>query len=225
MVAAVALQRERKSRFVKLFDKTPAGVNCPHFHELVLSNGCPYDCTYCYLRLTFRGNKAPVLFNNGWEQVKSELDAAPGGVFSTGELADSLAVTPPLLDSAIDYFAGQTNKYLLLVTKSTNTRVLTQRDPSPQIIVSFSVNSTAASALYEPLCPSREERLLEAAKLRDLGWRVRIRLDPIIEEAGIPSQSLLPWAHSANTPGSITTLGRLLERVCRDRPMAECGTQ
>ena len=66
-------RRERKSKFVKLFDKTPPGVCCPHFYELVLSNGCPYDCSYCYLRLTFRGNTQPTLFVNGWEKVKSDL--------------------------------------------------------------------------------------------------------------------------------------------------------
>ncbi|MDP2857911.1 MAG: hypothetical protein Q8P50_08040 [Bacillota bacterium] len=91
--------RERKSDFVKLFDKTPAGVICPHFYELVLSNGCPYDCAYCYLRLTFRGHKSPVLFTNSWDRVRAEIEAIDQGVFSTGELADSLAVEPPLLQS------------------------------------------------------------------------------------------------------------------------------
>lgn len=172
--------RERKSDFVKLFDKTPAGVICPHFYELVLSNGCPYDCAYCYLRLTFRGHKSPVLFTNSWDRVRAEIEAIDQGVFSTGELADSLAVEPPLLQASIDYFTRQERKYLLLVTKSTNTRLLRRIRPSPQIIVSFSVNSMGAAQEYEAYCPDPAERLREAEEMLSLGWRVRIRLDPII---------------------------------------------
>jgi len=132
----LAIKRQRKSKFVRLFDKTPAGVVCPHFYELILSNGCPYDCSYCYLRLTFRGRTEPVLFQNGWESVRSEIDGVPRGVFSTGELADSLAVIPPLLPKALDYFTIQENKFLLMVTKSINTAVLCDRQPDTQRLVS-----------------------------------------------------------------------------------------
>jgi spore photoproduct lyase len=177
--------RDRRSRFVKLFDKTPSGVVCPHFYELVLSNGCPFSCSYCYLKLTFRGKKSPVLFTNKWEAVRTELEGTPSGVFSTGELADSLAVIPPLLEPTLDYFEGQKDRYLLLVTKSANTRVLRKRRPSPQIILSFSVNSVPASQSYEIGCPSPMSRLREAEAMKSLGWRVRIRLDPIILQAGI----------------------------------------
>jgi len=97
-------RRERKSKFVRLFDKTPVEVKCPHFYELVLSNGCPYNCSYCYLKLTFRGKTNPTVFENGWDKVKAEIEDIPEGVFSTGELADSLAITPPLLSKELDFF-------------------------------------------------------------------------------------------------------------------------
>ena len=83
------IKRERKSEFVKLFDKTPPDVVCPHFYELILSNGCPFDCSYCYLKLTFRGKTNPNLFTNKWEVVEKELEKINQGVFSTGELASS----------------------------------------------------------------------------------------------------------------------------------------
>lgn len=40
-------------------------------YELVLSNGCPNDCDCCYLELTSRGKKGPVLFSNerAWVQM------------------------------------------------------------------------------------------------------------------------------------------------------------
>lgn len=177
--------RERKAEFVRLFDKTPPGVVCPHFHELVLSNGCPFECDYCYLKLTFRGKKSPVLFTNEWSQVRKQLDASHDGVFSTGELADSLAVIPPLLDDALDYFGSAQGKYLLLVTKSVNTGALLKRKPSPQVIVSFSINSPIAAETFEHGVPSPAARLKAAKELVDAGWRVRIRLDPIIGQVDL----------------------------------------
>jgi spore photoproduct lyase len=174
--------RERKAEFVRLFDKTAPGVICPHFHELILSNGCPFNCDYCYLKLTFRGKKSPVLFSNDWSQVQRQLDASGDGVFSTGELADSLAVIPPLFNGAMEYFSSQTGKYLLLVTKSINTHALLKMGPCRQVVVSFSVNSPAAAKAYEHGAPAPAERLDAAKELVDAGWRVRIRLDPIIGE-------------------------------------------
>lgn len=177
------VMRERKSRFVKLFDKTPPGVRCPHFYELVLSNGCPYDCAYCYLRLTFRGNKRPVLFTNRWEDVRRELDKTPSGWFSTGELADSLAVCPPLLGEALDYFANQDSRYMVLTTKSVNIRPLINRKADPQTVISFSINSVRIARQIERFAPPPEARLQAAQRLMELGWRVRIRLDPVIIDA------------------------------------------
>ena len=204
----MVVSRERKSNFVKLFDKTPPGVWCPHFYELVLSNGCPYDCSYCYLRLTFRGNIQPTLFTNGWEKVKSEIDAVPEGVFSTGELADSLAVLPPLLPKSIDYFSSLDNKFLLLVTKSLHVDVLRQRNPTSQVILSFSVNSIPAAKKFERIAPSPEKRLETAAEMIEHGWRVRIRLDPIILESGLNYyESICRWI--ARIKPERVTLGTL----------------
>lgn len=177
--------RERKSPFVRLFNKTPQEVLCPHFYELILSNGCPFDCSYCYLQLTFRGQTQPTLFCNPWSTVQRELDTLGSGIFSTGELADSLAIIPPLLEPALEYFPKQSKKYLLLLTKSTNIEFLLNREPDPHIIVSFSVNASRISKKFENGAPNSDRRLEAAHELKKIGWRVRIRLDPIILEEGI----------------------------------------
>lgn len=200
----MVIKRERKSNFVRLFDKTPPGVVCPHFYELVLSNGCPYDCSYCYLKLTFRGKTEPTLFQNGWEKVKSELDAVGKGVFSTGELADSLAIVPPLLPKALDYFTTHNDKLLLLVTKSTNIEILRSREPSKNLLVSFSINSLGGAAKYEKSAPHPMKRLEAAEKLIGLGWRVRIRLDPVILESDLDSYEPICRAIAAINPERVT---------------------
>jgi spore photoproduct lyase len=187
--------RERKSDFVKLFDKTPESIFCPHFYELILSNGCPFNCSYCYLKLTFRGKTEPTLFDNDWSKVQAELDKIDHGVFSTGELADSLAIIPPLLENALDYFESQKDKYILLLTKSTNIDILKSRTPSKQIIVSFSINSMTAAKAYEKGAPDPMKRLSAAQELKELGWRVRVRIDPIILESDFPSDSVTSLEH------------------------------
>lgn len=176
----MVIVRKRKSKFVKLFDKTPPGVCCPHFYELVLSNGCPYDCAYCYLKLTFRGKTEPTIFENDWNIIEKELAGIDHGVFSTGELADSLAVLPPLLPSALDYFSQEKNKILLLVTKSINVDILRKRTPNNQIILSFSINSNSVSRELEKKVPDSLLRIQTAQEMINDGWRVRIRLDPLV---------------------------------------------
>ncbi|MEW6557265.1 MAG: radical SAM protein [Elusimicrobiota bacterium] len=173
------IYRLRKSKFIAIFKSSK--VVCPTFYELKLSNSCPFSCSYCYLLSTFRFNRDVVLFNNDWSQIQAELEKSPPGVYNTGELADSLAIVPPLLDPfTLDYFAQQKDKFLLLVTKSTNIGILKDRHPSPQVIVSFSVNSVASADVFESDAPLPTERLDCARELKSLGWRVRIRLDPII---------------------------------------------
>jgi spore photoproduct lyase len=179
--------RLRKSNFIRLFDKTPESVICPHFYELILSNGCPFNCLYCYLKLTFRGDKGPVLFTNPWNQVEKELEKIKSGVFSTGELADSLAIIPPLLKPSINYFKNQKDKFLLLTTKSENIDILLDMEPTPQVWISFSVNSAIAWEKFEKRTPHPYKRIEAAKKLKDAGWKVRVRLDPVIEETGIDS--------------------------------------
>ena len=214
--------RERKSNFVRLFDKTPDSVFCPHFYELVLSNGCPYNCSYCYLKLTFRGKTDPTLFDNDWSKVQAELDKIKHGVFSTGELADSLAIIPPLLENALDYFERQKDKYILLLTKSTSIEILKHRKPSPQIIVSFSVNSVPAAKEYEKGAPDPMKRIESAKELKELGWRIRIRLDPVVLESGLEHYEPICKAIAELAP-EVVTVGTLrqypgLHRFAKEAP-------
>jgi spore photoproduct lyase len=181
---AVVISRPRKSVFIRRFDGTE-GLVCNQFYQLILSNGCPFNCQYCYLRLILGGNKSPLVFTNPWSEVERQLEKIPTGVFSTGELADSLAITPPLLRPAIEYFRRQTNKFLFLTTKSTNIKLLMGIRPTPQVWISFSVNAVRTWELFEKNTPHPDERLAAAWRLKEAGWRVKIRIDPVIPEVGI----------------------------------------
>lgn len=175
------MERYRKTPFIQRFINKAPSVRCPGFYKLTLSNLCLYDCLYCYLQGTFKGQKEPVIFTNPWEQILAELTESKPGTYNTGELADSFAPCPPHLDKVINFFSKQHVRYLLLVTKSADVmNTLKGVPPSPQVIISFSVNTNEVASFYEHGCPPPGARIWSASQLIDAGWRVRIRIDPII---------------------------------------------
>ena len=144
------------------------------------------------------------------------MEKITGGVFSTGELADSLAVTPPLLIPALDYFRRQSDKFLFLTTKSANITPLLETRSTPQVWISFSVNAVRAWELFEEGAPHPEDRVAAAWRLKEAGWRVRVRIDPIIPELG-----LQPYLETADLVRTLApervTLGLLKQFPRRPR--------
>jgi len=174
----------RKSPMVgKFINHLPQTV-CPTFKKLSMSLGCGYQCAYCYLRLTLRQTVQPgesIIYTNPWSDVEQGLEREGPGVYNAGELADALNPVPMLLPQAITWF----NKHhadgytLLLQTKST-AAALFKNYAGPGVIVGFSINSPEMAELYEQGVPTPKERLEAARCLLMMGFRVRIRLDPII---------------------------------------------
>lgn len=177
--------RERRSPFIHLNDTARPGIVCGPFHALSYYIGCPYQCTYCYLQGTFRGRVNPVLYTNR-EKLLEELDewlAQPGELrLNAGELEDSLALDGriPLVDDLIPRFAAQRRHKLLLVTKSTNVRNLLKHDPRGQVIVAFSINAPEVWQRFEHETPHPIRRAKAAARVKDAGYHVTLRLDPMI---------------------------------------------
>jgi len=184
------IERKRYSNFIHYFDKTPPGIVCPHFYVLAHANGCPYSCDYCYLRLTLRHYPEPTVFTNTarlFQELRDWLIYTPEpSVINSGELSDSLAWDnhTALSDNLIPLFANQSRHKLLLVTKSEQVERLLDFEPCPFVIVSFSVNASEVSRRYEKGAPPPERRLSAARRLREAGWEVRVRIDPLIPVEG-----------------------------------------
>jgi len=178
--------RRRYSKFIHYFDKTPKGIICPHFYILAFANGCVYECDYCYLKLTLRHWPEPTVFSNTarmFQEIRYWLHTTEKpSVLNAGELADSLLWDKEiqLTTNLVPIFAEQKKHKLLLLTKSTNISELAKLTPTPQVIVSFSLNATEVAKKYEKKAPLPEKRLACAQQLKKLGWCVRIRIDPII---------------------------------------------
>lgn len=186
--------RARKSSFVRRFDKTPRGIVCPHFYILGWAMGCPYRCAYCFLQGTYRGQVRPQLFTNMGDLEKELTGLLLGGkdpvVLNCGELSDGMwgekevgfyeTVLPLFNDPNINPYGHK----LLILTKSIEIEGLLRFSMNNQIgdniIVSWSVNAEEIAERYEKGAPSPYVRLEMAKSIRMAGYRVRLRIDPMI---------------------------------------------
>ena len=190
------IKRERKSGFVELFRTTPAQTVCPNFYVLRHANGCRFQpyCSYCYLKSSFWHLDHPHVFTNKedlFRQVRAWIrrNDLESYVLNTGNLSDSLAfeIDRPITEELVLLFRECAEQEarphsLLVVTKGGPElcKPFMTQAPSPSVIISFSLNSPEASARLESGAAPVEERLAAARELKTLGWRLRIRLDPIL---------------------------------------------
>ena len=179
---------------ITLFDKTPppAGpddVVCPHFVELKWANGCNFDCAWCYLNGTFRfrpHGKEPYMKDFG--RISKDLreyfsEVRKPSLLNSGELSDSLVFEGnggALSKMIIPMFKGQVRHKLLIVTKSANVGKVLRTDSQERVVVSFSINADKVAKKWERKAPAPLARLKAARKLAEAGYKIRIRLDPIV---------------------------------------------
>jgi spore photoproduct lyase len=110
-------------------------------------------------------------------------------VLNSGNLSDSFSFEKarPLMGDLVDLFRTEAEEKgrqhaLLLVTKAgvELCSSLFERQPTKNVIISFSLNSPEAAADHEKGSAAVEDRIAAAKKLNELGWRIRVRLDPMI---------------------------------------------
>jgi spore photoproduct lyase len=165
------------------FSRTPYDIVCPHFWELRWAFGCPFDCAYCYLQGTGRGNKNPKyrpiikVIKAIDKAFKHEYFVKHPAIFNSGELSDSL-MNPANMKQIADLFETQSKHKLLLLTKSHRVEWLVEK-PRKQVIASFSLNATEVSKRWEKRASSPQQRIDAVKKLLESGYEVRIRIDPI----------------------------------------------
>lgn len=173
------------------FDKTPVpekstDVVCPHFLELKWATGCQYNCSWCFLQGTLRFiGKNPRIKN--WNKIEDHVnaflnDGSSPEILNSGELADSLLSEDnekPFSKIIIPLFENQTKHKVLLLTKSNNIKNLLEIDRHNNVVVSFSLNAKAVSDKWER-APKVEYRIQAARKLKEAGYEVRVRIDPMV---------------------------------------------
>ena len=155
--------------------------------------GCPLDCTYCYLQTYLKRNPTLKLYTNQDEmldaiRVRAESEPKRDFRIGTGEVIDSL-VWDNLTDSTLElvpFFASLENAALELKTKTNNVSNLLKlkNEHKGKTVVSWSMNARVINDKDEAGTASFDERLNAAVQVQEAGYRVGIHLDPIIHFEG-----------------------------------------
>jgi len=178
-------------RIIHAFEKTPPNIVCGRFWELRWAFGCPYNCAYCYLRGSRKGNMKPAIVKP--EAVLKELaeafcaptfNAGAPAIFNSGELSDSL-MNPKVMATIADFFETQRKHRLLVLTKS-GIKAINEfaSKPRKQTICAWSVNPPAIASRWEQRAATPKDRLEAAKTAKSQGYEVRFRIDPIIPVEG-----------------------------------------
>ena len=189
---------DRREKFIKQF-KGPdrgSGVVCFKFWELAPVWGCPFRCAYCFLQTNpyarFDGRALTGLIYSNYTHMLDEVDlwlAEPTPrMLIVGELQDGLVfdnayakVTgKPLTHHLIPLFAAQKKHRLIFLTKSILISNALKLPPTPQVIFSWSVNAEYVGRRWELGAPPPSRRIAFARKMKEAGWPIRVRLDPMI---------------------------------------------
>jgi spore photoproduct lyase len=163
-------------------------IVCPAYDQLkYASNGCFYQCDWCYLKITHRANQPYITVYADYDRIIRKLekrisDSTGPIMFSSGDLADSLALEH-LTGAArkfIPWF-GKTDKgYLFMLTKSDNVDEILDLNHNGHTIIAWSINNDRVSRKFEIGAPPFLRRLIAAKKVQRVGYPVRLRLDPIV---------------------------------------------
>lgn len=179
----------QKGEFVKPCPCTPHYIGCNYF-IINLDLNCPLECTYCILQhylpdpvITVHAN-----LDKLWKQLDFFLEKNMDRVLriGTGELGDSL-VLDHITDNSKDlvsYFRKKPQALFELKTKTLNIKNILYTEPAPNIIISWSLNSSRVAESEEGGAPSVEERIQAARQVSDKGFRVGFHFDPLIRYPG-----------------------------------------
>lgn len=189
---------QRASNFIRRFGGPGerSGIVCFRFWQLVPAGGCPYHCSYCFLQTTpwFRFNPDLLygLIYTNVDAMLEELDAWLADpipkMLIVGELQDGLVferafkkVTGrPLTHWIVPRFAAQSRHRLIFLTKSAEVQFAAELPPTPQAVFSWSVNAESVAKRWEIGTPPPSKRFAVAKLMKEAGWPVRFRLDPMV---------------------------------------------
>ena len=182
--------------FIKEFPNHPWYGNSGCDYSLILGYNCFCSCTYCFIQTIF-DDRTPTLYVNTDDMVAeltAFLDRDPAAWVSTGEYLDSFQLDDVTRTNEIliDVFRRYPGSTLELRTKIDNVAHLPDNPPA-NVLVTYSLNPPEVIKRVEPGTATFERRLEMAGILYSKGYRVGLRIDPIIPtKAFAPAYRELP---------------------------------
>jgi spore photoproduct lyase len=192
------IAKRRGSKFIRQFGGPgeDTQIVCFRFWQLVVAGGCPYRCSYCFLQTVpwFRFHPDELyglVYTNVDDmltEIKEWLDDPIPKMMIVGELQDGLVFDSAykkingnsLTHLIIPLFAAQKRHRLIFLTKSTQIQFALELPAIPQVVFSWSVNAEEVGTRWEHGTPTPSERFSAAARMREAGWPIRFRLDPMV---------------------------------------------
>jgi DNA repair photolyase len=162
-------------------------VRCS-FLLLAWANGCHYNCSYCWLRAyhPWSWREIHVAEKPVIARVLHRFCSKIGGskLLNAGELCDSF-IAPDYITFMASTLRHYNEEYgrrhrLLLLTKSADPGVVLQGPYQDVVVYSVSVNTETIARELEKGAPSPSRRIHAAMRVKEAGYEVRVRVDPII---------------------------------------------
>ena len=156
------------------------GGACQPAMELNIVEGCVFRCAYC-------GFGRRVHFTLDVERLIGELEAVfakhpEQRLYKFSNMTDLPAFEPEIdiIPPMVRRFAQETDRYLMLFTKSDNVAFLRELDHRGHTIISWSLTADSPSRLLDKRTATMDERIAAMAEMQKAGYIVRARLSPII---------------------------------------------
>lgn len=215
--------------YLALLRSTPAKTVCPNFYLMDHARGCNFNCSYCFLRdIEYNRKERRVFDDTGrlFDELRDWIarDDLETYLANSGNMTDSLTFENerPMWGALIEFMRENAESKgkphtLLVVTKAglSMCGAFLEHAPCANVIVSFSINAPEAARDHERGAASTADRLAAARALRERGWRVRIRMDPMIKgyEYGDLARSIAAIAPERVTLGTLRADPTLLPEV------------
>ncbi len=155
---------------------------------------CLYDCRYCFLQGMFRSAHYLLFVNyeSFMQAMNRTLKETAGGkpvTFFSGYDCDSLALesVTGFAEAFLPFFRKRPRAHLELRTKSVNTQVLIDSKPFDNCVTAFSFTPAEISEKIEDGVPPVSNRIKAMKQLAEQGWKLGLRLDPLIYHDGFES--------------------------------------
>lgn len=156
-----------------------------NFYYNTLIQNCLYNCDYCYLQGMYESSNIVIFVNiedffKETDKMLTELNSKLFLCISYDTDLLALEKIVPYTSMWIQYANGKENLELEIRTKSNQFHKIASIEPPKNVILAWTVSPTENAKRYEKKAPTLKARLWNIKKALELGWRVRICLDPVL---------------------------------------------
>jgi spore photoproduct lyase len=176
---------ERTDRFYYEGTTVIQTFNHKHFYYNTLALNCIYDCDYCYLQGMFSTPHLVIFVNNNdfFIHTTQLINRLKEPVYlALSYDTDLLAIENlyPFCKEWIEFTQMQPNLTIEIRTKSVNIKPLLKLKPNHKVVLAWTLSPQIVIDKHEPKTPPLKSRLKAIKQLIEMGWKIRICIDPIL---------------------------------------------